>query len=501
LGIHLQLVNFNDLFYRKATRTPIIINNFQESSEDDKESFNRLIYTKYATDLLSNLPTCECGEIVGEHNVGISCRNCRTVVQSPVEQDLEPLVWIRAPQGVKALINPIVWTIVNDHFTRSGFEIIRWICDTTYKPQVRVPAIMEYVQGLGIERGLNNFIENFDTIIDALFELKGFKQKKGVADPIQILLREQRDCVFSEFLPLPNRALLVIEETNLGTYVDPIVTGAVDAIRTMVGIDTDLSSHSVRTKENRTVKTIAQLANFYDDLARTTLAKKEGIFRKHIFGTRSHFSFRAVISSLTDAHSYDELHIPWGIGVSVFRIHLMNKLLRRDFTPNGATAFLNEHAGKYHPLLDELFNLLITESPYGKIPCVFQRNPSLERGSAQAMWITKVKTDPDIPTVSMSILSVKGFNADFDGDQLNSTLSIDIVTTEQLKALAPHKSVFDLNAPKIVSKNLSIPDTVISTIAGWLHHPNDFVDPNKELLMENLSDRRNPDTSRRISEQ
>lgn len=369
----MKLVNFSDLF-NKVTKTPIIINDVQESSEEDKETFNNIVYTKYATDLLSNLPTCECGEIVGEHNIGITCKNCRTTVTSLTEHDLEPLLWMRAPNGVRALINPIIWTMLTDKFTRSGFEIIKWICDTTYKPQVKIPVIMEAVQALEIPRGYNNFVDNFDMIIDALFELKGFKLKKGELDPLQVLIRTQRDCVFTHYLPLPNRSLLVIEETSVGTYVDPIVTGAVDAIRTMVGIDSDLSSHNLRTKENRTVKTIAQLANFYDDLARTTLAKKEGIFRKHIFGTRSHFSFRGVISSLTEKHAYDEIHIPWGIGISVFRIHLMNKLMRRGYTPNTAIAFLNEHAQKYHPLLDELFKLLISESPDSKIPFVIQRN-------------------------------------------------------------------------------------------------------------------------------
>ena len=418
MGISLELEDFTELF-NKAKHIPIIINDFSESSEADSETFNKLIYTKYAThasDLLSNLPTCECSSVVGEHNLGVICKNCRTKVTSPVDHDLEPLLWMRAPNGIRALINPIVWTMINEKFTRSGYEIIKWLTDTTYKPQVKTPVIMDAVMGLGIPRGYNNFVDNFDVIIDALFDLKGFKLKKGILDPLQVLLREQRNCVFSHYLPLPNRALLVIEETNVGTYVDPIVTGAIDAIRIMVGIDSDLSSHNARTKENRTVKTIAQLSNFYDDLSRTTLAKKEGIFRKHIFGTRSHFSFRGVISSRTDKHNYDEIEIPWGIGVSVFRIHLANKLERRGFAPNEAISFLNEHAQKYHPLLDELFNILINESPNQKISCVIQRNPSLERGSAQAMFITKVKTDPLIPTISLSILCVKGFNADFDGE-------------------------------------------------------------------------------------
>jgi hypothetical protein len=412
MGVGISLVNFNNLFRESPTRDPIVVNDFSESSEDDKDRLNRLILTKYTTDdLLSNLPTCECGEVLGEHNVGVNCRNCGTLCTSPVDQTLMPIVWMRRPKGVEQLINPIVWTMINDKFRRSGFEIIRWICDRHYKPPVKMPPVMEQVMALGIDRGYNNFVKNFQQITDSLFELKVFKLRKGQMDPLQVLFRQAPECLFADYLPLINRSLLVIEESNVGTYVDPIATDAVDAIRTMVGIDSPLSSHNTRVKENRTVRAIAKLADFYDDFARTTLAKKEGIFRKHVYGTRSHFSFRAVISSLTAAHDYEELHIPWGIGVSVLRVHLINKLYRRGMTPNEAASFLDEHAQKHHPLLEELFQLLIDECPYMGVPVVFQRNPSLERGSAQAMYVTHVKTDVMIPTVSMSILDVVGYNA------------------------------------------------------------------------------------------
>lgn len=481
MGIALGLVSHNDSFYRRAKRTPLIVNDLKETSEEDKEALNKMIYTKYSSDLLSNLPTCECGDdqgIVGEYNIGVVCPICNTAVKSQVDQELEPLVWIRAPKGVRALINPNVWIMLTEKFTKSNFDIIRWICDTGYKPSERTPPVMEEILALGIQRGYNNFVDNFDKIMDSLFSLRDFRPKKDQKESLHHLLKTQRDCIFSTYLPLPNRAMLVIEETNVGTYVDPIVTGAIDAIRTMVSIDSDLSNHSVRVKENRTIKTIAQLAEFYDGLYKTTLARKEGTFRKHIFGTRSHFSFRAVISSLTDNHHYDELHIPWGIGASVFGIHLQNKLMRLGYSPNEAKAFLYEHSQKYHPLLEELFEQLIAEAPkrydpqgneLSGISCILQRNPSLERGSAQAMFITKIKRDVLIPTISMSILAVSSLNADFDGDQLNVTLSLDNEVALALRALAPHMSVFDLNAPRKVSRSLAMPKPVISTIANWLH--------------------------------
>ncbi|MNU19667.1 bifunctional DNA-directed RNA polymerase subunit beta/beta' [compost metagenome] len=492
MGVALEPANFDDLFFNRSRQEPVIINDFSETSDEDKKALNRLIYTKYSTDdLLSNMPTCECGKLFGMVFLGVACHNCHTLVTSPMDQELEPIVWMRKPNGVLKLINPIIWTMLNNKFKRSGFEIVRWICDTTYKPpSLRVPPVMDAVQSIpGLQRGYNNFVENFDTIVAALFELRVFKPAKGKIDPLQILLRDFRNCVFSDYLPLPNRSLLVIEESHVGTYVDPIVTGAVDAIRTMASIDSAVSSHSIRTKENRTVKTIAQLAEFYDGLYRLTLAKKEGLMRKHVFAGRANFSFRAVISSLTDAHEYDELHIPWGIGVSVLRIHLLNKLFRLGYGLNQAIAFLNEHSQKYHPLLDELFQELIAESPYKGIPVIFQRNPSLERGSAQAKFVTRVKTDPMIPTISMSILAVVGYNADFDGDQLNGTLTLDLLTTEALQRLAPHMSTFDLNEPRRVSKNLSMPKPVVASISSWVHSPAaESVDPEKLARMMGLPD-------------
>lgn len=486
MGVALRLVDFDRLFHTSRNQ-PVIVNEISKTSEEDNEKLNRLIYTKYSTDdLLSNMPRCDCGNLAGEYLVGVTCPDCHHPVVAVLEQELEPIVWLRRPVGVAKLINPTVWTMLNEKFKRSGFEIMRWIADSNYKSQYSMPPVMTAVQDMGITRGYNNFVDNFDAIVDKLFELKVFRTRKGV-DPLHQLIRENRAILFSDYLPLPNRSLLVIEESNVGIYVDPIVTGAVDAIQTMVDIDSTLTPLRQRDKENRTIKTLHQLSVFYDGIDRTTLARKEGIFRKHVFGTRSHFSFRAVISSLTDQHDYDELHIPWGIGVSVFRMHLRNKLFRRGMAPNEIESFLNEHAQKYHPLLEELFAQLISECPYKGIPVVFQRNPSLERGSAQAMYVTRVKSDVSVPTVSLSILSVVGFNADFDGDQLNGTLSIDHMTAEELRRLAPHMSTFGLDEPRAVSRNLSMPKPVVATISEWIHQPDD-ADAEKQALMAQIPD-------------
>lgn len=392
-----------------------------ESSEEEKDSLKKLIYTLYNSDLMSNLPSCECGGgvsgqesgITGEYNIGVYCNNCNTIVKSPIEQTIEPILWMRAPRGVHKLINPIVWTMLNIRFSKSGFKVIQWICDTTYRPAIKIPPVMDSIQRLGIQRGYNYFYENYDFIMNILFELKDFAlPKKGARDYLKELLVKSRDCIFSDYLPLPNKSLLIIEETDKGTYVDPIVVGAIDAIQTIASIDNSLSQHSIRVKENRTIKTLVALADFNDNYTRNGLAEKAGVFRKHVFGTRSHFSFRAVISSITDNHEYDEIHIPWGVATSVFRYHVINKLLKLGYTVNSSISFLNAHAKKYCKELDDIFKELIANSPDRGIKATLGRNPSLHRSSLQLVRITKVRTDPDIPTVGISILIVRGLNAD-----------------------------------------------------------------------------------------
>lgn len=465
---------------------PTILNYFDDSTEEERKRINDQIRTKYTEDLLSNLCSCSCGEIVGEFNKNVVCFTCRTKVESPMEHNLEPILWMKAPEGVHKLINPTFWMMLEEKFTRSNYSIIRWLLDRDYRPVMRVPQVMEEVEALNLPRGINAFYENFDTIMEALFTIKGFRPKKGVVDPLQTVIKQYRECLFTSYLPVPNRSLLVLEETHVGSYADPTVTGAVDAIRTMLGIDAVGNKYSVQDKESRTIQSICMFADYYDAFYRDKLAQKEGIFRKHIFGTRSHWSFRAVISSITTAHDYEELHISWGIGVSVFRLHLINKLIRKHgMTPNEATGHLNDHACHYCPILDALFQELIAECPYKGIPVVFQRNPSLERGSAQALFITKVKTDVMIPTVSLSILIVKGYNADFDGDQLNGTVCIDHMTADELASLAPHKSTLDLNSPRNVASNLSMPKPVISTFANWMHD-----DDNTQQLPDGALDAR-----------
>jgi hypothetical protein len=379
MGVYLALNNGDDLF-NESTVTPIVVNDISTVTETERDYVDNLISTRTESELMSNEPSCECGKLKSGYNLGLVCSNCKTPVKELFDQELQTLIWMRSPVGVEKLINPMVLIQLSAKFTKAKFNIIEWLCNTDYRSAYNRPIELDQLLNLGVQRGYNNFVKNFDQYIEILFSLKHFRPKKGVREYLQEHLLQNRSCCLSWHLPLPNKSLLVIEDTEVGIFVDPIVVGAVDAIRTITGIDTKLCTFTQKQRENRTAKTLFILADFCNNVYEDIMASKGGLFRKHIFGSRNYFSARAVISSNTVAHEYDELHISWGVGVTMFKIHLTNKLLKLGFNPTNAAALLQEMTCKYNELIDKLFQELIDESPDKCIYCLFSRNPSLVRG-------------------------------------------------------------------------------------------------------------------------
>ncbi len=477
MPVYQDLINFNQLF-AQLTTPPIIVNDLVNIDEEEKKKIRNLVISEFSSDMVSIVPACSCRELKGEYAVGIICKKCNTPVKPVLEDSVEPILWFRAPIGVAKLINPIIWIMLNDRFKKPGFSIVQWLADTTYRPPVKQPPVLDALIASNIPRGYNSFVENFDSLMEMLFSMKDFADKSSKSKYLERLLREERDKVFSDYLPIPNKALLVIEKTNVGVYIDPIVVKAIDAVEIITSIDSGIMDHTPKIKENRTIKAIVNLASFYDQYASESLAGKTGQFRKQIMGSRTNYNFRAVISSITDQHKYDEIYAPWGVGITAFRPHLINKLLKKGYSLNASIGMLLGHVEKYSPLLDSLLKELIEESPMKGIPVMEQRNPTMLSGSAQMKRIAKFKTDPSDHTVSTSILTVKSMNADLDGDEVNYSIALDDFLASRWKALAPHNNVFLATTPREVSGNISIPKPVISTISNWMSTP-EQTDPQK----------------------
>lgn len=406
-GVYLSLVDFNRLFESVSDRA-IIVNDFNMRSKEDKDRLNRLLYTEYDNDTLDPCPTCECGETKGNFNESLVCHTCNTVVMPVTEKPIESTLWIRAPDGIHGFITPIAWTILNEVFK----NIPRWLCDSTfkYKPNKDVAPILEHFKSIGWKRTINHLYENFDYVLDVLLSHKKLMKNNIEHQWTCKFVAENKHLFFCKYLPIPHRSVFITEKTSMGTFVDAIIRSAIDAVRTITSIDGGILPSTIRVKENRTVQVMVQLSTYYDEYLKNNIGRKPGLLRRQIFGSRLDFTARAVISSISGPHDYDEMHLPWGLSVLLLKTHLMNKLLRLGYNPATAEEFLMKHVRVYHPLLDELFKELIAESPGGALRGVLQRNPSLTLQSALNLRGTMIKTDPRVTTISLSVLVLKGPN-------------------------------------------------------------------------------------------
>lgn len=411
MSIYLRLKSHDEVFH-SLRRPPVLVNHLDLETAEGRTRLQNLLFTRYEGDSLNVLPSCDCGEVTGNYNLGIVCSNCGTECLSITDLNLESTLWIKAPEGIPKLVNPAAWTMLANALTTSGTNVLEWVCNPQYKPNNPNSPILKKVESLNLPRGYNNFINHFDAVMQILFQNKIPKGTDQDREDLWMFIQENKDRMFSQYLPIPSKVGFVLESNSIISYADTTMTLAIDALKTIASIENSSTPLTQRGRESRTLKAITLLAQYYVSFAAKTLAGKPGVFRKHVFGGRPHFTGRAVITSITVAHDYEELHLPWSLSVKLFKVHLTNKLLKRGMSPVELTTFLDSYTLRYHPLLDELFKELIAEAPGKGIPCILHRNPTLARASAQRFFITVVKTDVEDNTISFSALCLVGPNAD-----------------------------------------------------------------------------------------
>lgn len=420
MPVTLRLINFDTIFNRIKTQK-ILINHEDIFNTENKEKLDSIILKNYSEDNLSIIPACNCGDLKGAYYIGEICHKCNTHVASSLDDNVSFLLWAAKPQEVEYFISPQVVSILLNRYkiTKPNVPLVKYIMLPNYKFDKRIQkkniGQLEKLDFLlasnNIQRGYNSFVQNFFKIIEIL-ETEFIKEK---ADPdfnfFDFLLRN-KDQIFSNYLPFPNRIIFAMESNELGKFIDKSLLNPINVIRRLTGID--LYTKPSAVKQAKVANSLIDLSEFYASYMRFVIFNKPGLNRQHIASTRCHFTARAVISSIYGPHEYDEIHVPWSIACTLLREHILNRLYVRKYTYKQATNFLQYHNKIYHPVLDEIFNEIITTSN-GGLRCLFNRNPSLHRGSIQSVRVTRIKTDTGDNTISMSYLIGPSFNSDYDG--------------------------------------------------------------------------------------
>lgn len=520
MGHHFKMVDF-DAAYAALPTEPVLVNGKPVDTVKDREELHNLLVTVNEGDTLESIPSCKatdtrgCGETKGMANLGKRCGNCGHVVAKTFDTDLASKLWVMAPmvQHVDTvtgeigerrtkLMNPLIWIILREQFSIQSptkNSLIQWLTSPNYIPKDPDHKYFQILQQSGFERSWSFFMENYEEIITFLHKNhlgrgdKNDRKKRREVEQIYTYLMENVDVTFTDYLPIPNRVALITEKSNSGVYADKAQEDCLNAIRSICSITNAVIPMSKTKAENRIVKFQEQLSNYYDNVIKDVIGRKPGIARHHIFGSSLQLTARGVITSISDWHAYDETHFPWAMFLNLFRAHIASKLLkgnkkkgREPLTPNELKELMSYGANNYHPLLHEIIDELIDESPYrtqykidtdakgnpvGRkgIPIILQRNPSLDRQSSQLLYITKVKfEDVHDNTIGMSVLVLKGPNADFDGDALNVLLVADRYSYENFMALSTHMGILDLHQPRSLAGKVSLPSPPASAVNNWL---------------------------------
>lgn len=419
MPVTLNLVNFDDL-YRRVTTDKFLINHIDVFDHETKEIIDAIITKNYNEDNISIVPSCQCGEVKGTYYVGETCHRCNTKVASTLDDNLSFLLWLKQPEGVERFISPKVMAMLLDRYkVTANINMLEWLLlpsinidySKAKAKKVKLDKIMFNLKANGVQRGYNYFVENFFHVVQVL-EDSFVVGKNTTSVEFMDFLRANADKIFSEYLPFPNKVIFATESNELGKFMDKSLIGPINVIRRMTGID--LHTRTPAVKQARVAASIIDLAKFYIAYFKTVLFHKNGLIRQHVSSTRAHFTARAVITSLTTIHAYDEIHIPWSVACTLLREHILNRLYKRNYSYKQAINFLMYHNRIYHPVLDEIFKEIVG-SVEGGLVCLFNRNPSLHRGSIQRVRITRVKTDTDDNTFSFSYLIGASFNSDYDG--------------------------------------------------------------------------------------
>lgn len=470
MPVILQVVDNKKLF-ESLRHTPVILNDLKCNTEIERQTVQEMLFLRFqGTDTVSIVPSCRCGATKSTDLIGHICSICGTKVESVFEESVEPQVWFRRPQGCAPLINLSVFNLLRSRFKVSGFNVIQWLIDKQYRPTAKKPPIMAKIEQ-DLPRGYNEFYENYDFIIDYLFSLRAFKSKDKNRDDLFTLLqmlKAQGVSVFSDYIPVPNKSVFIIEGTNVGVYGDMNVVMAMDAIQSMVSIDTDFYDQRVSVKINRAVRAIVQMTDFFQNYLKYA-GKKPGEFRKHVYASKVPYTFRTVITPLTGIHNYREMRPAWGATVGVFRQDLLNHLFKMGYTLNEALGKLSAAIYNCDKVIEGILEGIFEEGrKKGGMTMIAQRNPSLLQGSVQDNSALDFKRDPEDTTTAVSILNCVLWNADFDGDELNFARPLDNKTSEALYPLQPHFSVLDMNKPLGVSDAIALPKPVVETLSLFL---------------------------------
>lgn len=177
-------------------------------------------------------------------------------------------------------------------------------------------------------------------------------------------------------------------------------------------IDAQKSSKNKRKSLKRTPRSLSDL-----------LRGKKGRFRRNLLGKRVDYSGRSVIVVGPEL-KLDQVGLPKEIALEMFRPFILRELMVKGLAPNikSAKNLIDRRVNEVYDILET-----VTKDKY----ILLNRAPTLHKLSIQAF--KPILTDG--LAIRLHPCVCKGFNADFDGDQMGVHLPLSVASQEEAEKL------------------------------------------------------------------
>ena len=472
VGATQRLVNF-DQYFSSLTTPVVVVNDVPYTVKEKNSMLMDKMMTMYSNDQLSALPTCGCGTASSRQLLGTTCPVCNEPY-TDITDEVHPVLWLRTLDPNVKFMNTTFWTVLSKTIN-VRVDYLQWLTDPNVVMTKKIPPYVYGIVEVMGGRNYSNFCNNVVNILKYLLTHPSFsapKKQRSLLKAIDLYLHNQ-DNIYSNYLPIMNKKVFVVKNTNKGKLTNLAVAEVINIVLSWSKASSrdDLSLTQVN---NLTAKVVHNLAKLGVSYFEKYVVGKPGALRKHVYGARGSLTFRTVVTSIPGKHFQNEIHVPWTVGVVVYRPHLLNYLLRDGYTYKEASKILLTATKKYTPLMEKYLNRLIEESGYELgLPVIEGRNPGLLQGSMQLKFITRFKTNVSDLATSTSILSAKPSNADFDGDQLYYILILDRHLYDLLKNFEVHHSVPDFSSPHSVSGLVTLEQSGNDILSHYLRGTND----------------------------
>lgn len=407
----LELVNYDKMFYDDPDAFVI------ECGADtvlvkDQMSQHKLLFFQDGSKDLSNISSCECGHVTGNYMAGSICPLCHTEVRTNFAEELKFKAWLEIPDFLPPLLHPEVYLVLDNwlgSFSKSEGRIL----EVLLNPDLPLPE--EYRGILG--QGFWFFYKNFNKIVNFFAtQYKKLNTPEYRKKTVYILqfLEKNADRLFLRHIPSLNSSLHLSTQSGSITYSDNVVKYIIQA---KIELNQLIYVHfNAPYAENYVDKRMNAVYNAFREYTTAILnekiLKKAGFIRKHLLGARMYYSGRAVIVPIFDVHEYDEIYMPWLMGVQALKLEIINVLMNRMHKTEREALEIHEKAlARFDPVVYGIMNTLIAECPCvtasGKktgLPILMGRNPSLRLGAIFLLFATKIKSEFDDATIGISAL-------------------------------------------------------------------------------------------------